>query len=110
MKKIFTIVILCFLAFSSLTAQSFNSALFVSDVLLLDTYIKRQNKDVNFKDTKSYKGTPYNHPNFLYGNIYKEGTLLAEKVAIRYLPLNHISDPKNSRNSRITLLTEKKNC
>jgi hypothetical protein len=89
MKKIFTIVILCFLAFSSLTAQSFNSALFVSDVLLLDTYIKRQNKDVNFKDTKSYKGTPYNHPNFLYGNIYKEGTLLAEKVAIRY---NAIAD------------------
>ena len=83
MKKAILTLILCVLTLNTAIAQ-FDSAMFVSDVFLLDTYIKRQNKDVNFKDTKSYKGTPYNNPNYLVGNIYKEGKLLAEKIAIRY--------------------------
>lgn len=83
MKKAILTLILCVLTLNTAIAQ-FDAAMFVSDVFLLDTYIKRQNKDVNFKDTKSYKGTPYNNPNYLFGNIYKEGKLLAEKIAIRY--------------------------
>ena len=83
MKKAILTLILCVLTLSTAIAQ-FDAAMFVSDVFLLDTYIKRQNKDVNFKDTKSYKGTPYNNPNYLLGNIYKEGKVLAEKIAIRY--------------------------
>ena len=83
MKKTISILVLCVLTLNTAHAQ-FDAKMFVSDVFLLDTYIKRQNKDVNFKDTKSYKGTPYNNPNYLLGNIYKEGKLLADKVAIRY--------------------------
>ena len=83
MKKIIITVVLCVLTLNTTTAQ-FDAAMFVSDVFLLDTYIKRQNKDVNFRDTNSYKGTPYNNPNYLFGNIYKEGKLLADKIAIRY--------------------------
>ena len=83
MKKIIVTLALCVLTLNTAFAQ-FDAAMFVSDAFLLDTYIKRQNKDVSFKDTKSYKGTPYNNPNFLLGNIYKEGKLLADKVAIRY--------------------------
>ena len=83
MKKTILTVVLCVLTLNTALAQ-FDSAMFVSDVFLLDNYIKRQNKDVNFKDTNTYKGTPYNNPNFLPGNIYKEGTLLADNIAIRY--------------------------
>ncbi|MEZ8002489.1 MAG: hypothetical protein QMC45_01875 [Patiriisocius sp.] len=83
MKKIIMTVVLCVITLNTTTAQ-FDAAMFVSDVFLLDNYIKRQNKDVNFKDTKTYKGTPYNNPSFLLGNIYKEGKLLADNLAIRY--------------------------
>ena len=76
-------VVLCVITLNTTTAQ-FDAAMFVSDVFLLDNYIKRQNKDVNVKDTKTYKGTPYNNPSFLLGNIYKEGKLLADNIAIRY--------------------------
>jgi hypothetical protein len=91
MKKL--IIAILIVTTSPVLSQSFNSAAnaraFTSDLFILDEYIKRQNKDVNFKDTKSYKGTPYNHPNFLPGNIYKEGKLLAENIAVRY---NAIAD------------------
>ncbi|MBT5870208.1 MAG: hypothetical protein HOH44_00850, partial [Bacteroidetes bacterium] len=83
MKKIILTVVLCVLTLNTALAQ-FDTAMFVSDVFLLDNYIKRQNNGINFKDTKTYRGTPYNNPNFLPGNIYKEGTLLADNLAIRY--------------------------
>ena len=75
MKKIILTVVLCVLTLNTALAQ-FDTAMFVSDVFLLDNYIKRQNNGINFKDTKTYRGTPY--------NIYKEGTLLADNIAIRY--------------------------
>jgi hypothetical protein len=83
MKKIILTVVLCVLTLNTALAQ-FDTAMFVSDVFLLDNYIKRQNNGINFKDTKTYKGTPYNNPSFLLGNIYKEGKLLADNLAIRY--------------------------
>ena len=83
MKKIILTLTICVLTLNTAIAQ-FDAAMFVSDAFLLDTYIKRQNKGINFKDTKSYKGTPYNNPNYLLGNIYKEGKLLANNIAIRY--------------------------
>ncbi len=88
MKKIILTLTICVLTLNTAIAQ-FDAAMFVSDAFLLDTYIKRQNKGINFKDTKSYKGTPYNNPNYLLGNIYKEGKLLANNIAIRY---NAIAD------------------
>lgn len=88
MKKIILTLTICVLTLNTVIAQ-FDAAMFVSDAFLLDTYIKRQNKGINFKDTKSYKGTPYNNPNYLLGNIYKEGKLLANNIAIRY---NAIAD------------------
>jgi len=83
MKKIIMTIVLCVITLHTTTAQ-FDAAMFVSDVFLLDNYIKRQNNGINFKDTKTYKGTPYNNPSFLLGNIYKEGKLLADNLAIRY--------------------------
>jgi hypothetical protein len=91
MKKLIIAVLL--VTTTPILSQNFNSAAstraFTSDLFILDEYIKRQNKDVNFKDTQSYTGTPYNHPNFLLGNIYKEGKLLAENIGVRY---NAIAD------------------
>ena len=55
MKKIILTVVLCVLTLNTALAQ-FDTAMFVSDVFLLDNYIKRQNKTFqwevsNFKDT-----------------------------------------------------------
>lgn len=82
-----------------MVAQNTGSRAFVSDLFILDEYIKRQNKDVNFEDTNSYKGTPYNNPSYLSGNIYKEGSLLAENIAIRY---NAIADEMEVKESTAT--------
>lgn len=85
MKKVF-ILSLVLALFSQVTAiaQEFNGRLFMSDVFRIEEHIKRQNFGIDFKDTDSYKGTPYNHPSFLNGNIYKGSELLATNVAIRY--------------------------
>ncbi len=88
MKKILLLLIVV-LSITQVTYSQFSSKRFTSDLFILDEYIKRQNKDINFKDTKTYTGTPYNNPSFLLGSIYKEGKLLAENVALRY---NAIAD------------------
>lgn len=62
---------------------------FTSDLLILDEYVKRQDRGINFDDTDSYSGTPYNNASYLPGKIFKEDKLLAEGVALRY---NAIAD------------------
>lgn len=68
---------------SSVHAQ-FDGKTFTSDLFRVDEFIKRQDKFINYEDTENYTGTPYNHPSFLNGNIYKNNELLATNVAIRY--------------------------
>lgn len=88
MKKLILLFIIGTLALPTMYAQLEGNRI-VSDLLILDEYIKRQNKGINFNDTQTYTGTPYNHPSFLNGSIYKEGKLLADNIAIRY---NAIAD------------------
>lgn len=70
------------------TAQGFDGVYgnrqFTNDLYQMDEYIKRQNKGVDFDDTDSYVGTPYNHPSYLVGNVYKNDELWASNVALRY--------------------------
>ena len=65
-------------------AQQFDGKVFTSDLFRVDEFIKRQDKNVDYTNTNEYQGTPYNHPSFLNGNIYKNDELLATNVAIRY--------------------------
>ncbi|QNJ97844.1 hypothetical protein [Constantimarinum furrinae] len=57
---------------------------FINEVYQIDEYIKRLDQGVNYADTDSYTGTPYNHPSYLPGNVYKNNGLLATDVALRY--------------------------
>jgi len=84
MKKCFLLLILFSLGNSSLKAQETQTRRFVNSLYQLDEFIKRQDKFVNYADTESYQGTPYNHPSFLLGNIYENKKLLASNVALRY--------------------------
>ncbi|MDX1461622.1 MAG: hypothetical protein R3359_01095 [Marinirhabdus sp.] len=62
---------------------------FVSSLFQLDEYIKRQDKFVDYTETDSYIGTPYNNPEYLLGSVYQDTKLLARNVALRY---NAIAD------------------
>ncbi|MGJ8665725.1 MAG: hypothetical protein ACSHW7_05120 [Patiriisocius sp.] len=88
MKKIILSLVILVMMAPTVKAQ-FDGKKFTSDLFILDEYIKRQNKDINFEDKDSYTGTPYNNESYLPGNIYKDGKLLAENIAIRY---NAIAD------------------
>jgi len=98
MKQLF-IIGTFFLTFSSTIAQSnpgYAGRKFVSDLFLVDEYIKRTDQGVQYDDVDSYKGTPYNNPVFLPGNIYKEDELLAADVALRY---NAVADEMEVKES-----------
>jgi len=93
-NSIFTLLLV--LLFSgSLLAQIDNRA-FAADMYDLDTYIKTQDKDINYLDTETYTGTPYNHPSYLMGNVYQNNELLANDVALRY---NAIADEMEIKES-----------
>ncbi|GER60446.1 hypothetical protein [Patiriisocius marinus] len=98
MKKLLLLLIIA-ISTLQVTYGQFNAKKFTSDLFILDEYIKRQNKGINFKDTKSYTGTPYNNANYLLGSIYKEGKLLAENIALRY---NAIADEMEVKESLTT--------
>lgn len=81
-------------------AQEFSSPSgarqFTNDLYQLDEYIKRQSGEIDFSKTDSYTGTPYNHPSYLPGNVYKGKELLATNVALRY---NAIADEMEIKES-----------
>jgi hypothetical protein len=96
MKKILLLLVIAILSIPTISYAQYSSKRLVSDLFILDEFIKRQNKDVNFKDTKSYTGTPYNNATFLNGSIYKDGKLLADNIALRY---NAIADEMEVKES-----------
>lgn len=99
MKQFSTLTILVFVLFfsGSLIAQTdYDNRAFTSGLFQVDEYIKRQNKDVDFLDTDSYTGTPYNHPSYLMGNVYQNNELLANDVALRY---NAVADEMEIKES-----------
>ncbi|MAZ73565.1 MAG: hypothetical protein CMC70_10515 [Flavobacteriaceae bacterium] len=69
---------------------------FTSNLFQVDEHIKRQSKDIDFLDTDSYTGTPYNHPSYLNGNVYQNNELLATNVALRY---NAVADEMEIKES-----------
>ena len=97
-KLILIAVVLC--VSLHVTAQDFGTNYgirrFTNDLYQLDEYIKRQNKGIDFDDTASYTGTPYNHPNYLMGNVYKNDSLWANNIALRY---NAIADEMEIKES-----------
>jgi len=82
-KRILIIAILFAFGLAQATAQ-FWERRFVSDIYVLDEYIKRHDKGINYRDTDNYVGTPYNNPSYLPGNVYKGKELLASNVGLRY--------------------------
>ncbi|MGJ8664902.1 MAG: hypothetical protein ACSHW7_00920 [Patiriisocius sp.] len=86
-KSIITVLLICL--FSGATKAQYWDKQFTSDLLILDEYVKRSEKGIDFKDTNSYTGTPYNNPSYLNGSIYKNDKLLATNVGLRY---NAIAD------------------
>ena len=69
MKKCIILLILFSIGSSGLKAQETETRRFVNSLYQLDEFIKRQDKFVDYTDTESYTGTPYNNPSFLPGNI-----------------------------------------
>ena len=95
-QKIILLLIIAILSSNDVFAQGFNGKQFVSDMFILDEYIKRQNKGIDFTQTDTYTGTPYNNPSYLTGNVYRENELLATNVALRY---NAIADEMEIKES-----------
>ncbi|MEL6811132.1 MAG: hypothetical protein AAFP76_07345 [Bacteroidota bacterium] len=93
----------------NLTAQAFDGVYgnrqFTNDLYQMDEYIKRQNKGIDFNDKDSYTGTPYNHPSYLLGNVYKNDELWANNVALRY---NAVADEIEIKESLTTSDSEAK--
>jgi hypothetical protein len=110
-KLIIVAVVLC--VSMNVTAQDFGNNYgirqFTNDLYQLDEYIKRQNKGIDFDDTASYSGTPYNHPSYLMGNVYKNDSLWANNVALRYNAMADEMEIKESlaaANSEAKVLTK----
>ncbi len=106
-KLILVAVVLCISL--NVTAQDFGNNYgirqFTNDLYQLDEYIKRQNKGIDFDNTESYSGTPYNHPSYLMGNVYKNDSLWANNVALRY---NAMADEMEIKESLATPNSEAK--
>ena len=102
MKKLVVIVLFfCFTlsAFSQTVNNVYANRQFASDLFQMDEYIKRQSKGVEYSETDTYTGTPYNNPNFLIGNIYKDNELWATNIAIRYNAMEDEMEIKESLDS-----------
>ncbi|MBT8262565.1 MAG: hypothetical protein KJO05_07065 [Bacteroidia bacterium] len=57
---------------------------FVSGLNQIDQNNKRQTKFDKYTLEEDVIGTPYNHPNYLIGNVYRGNALFATNVALRY--------------------------
>lgn len=85
-----TILILSILLSSvpTLLAQNFvepsGTRRFINDLYLLDEFIKREDRFIDYRKTEMYLGSPYYKPNYGMGNVYKNKTLLAQNVGLRY--------------------------
>ena len=100
MKKVFLLSILFSMLIAPMAwAQDYANRAFTSGVYQVDEYIKRQDKGISYADTKSYTGTPYNHPSYLNGNVYNGDELLATNVALRY---NAMADEMEIKESLVS--------
>ena len=81
-KTVFTLILLSTLGIFSLVAQNNNPNNYVAQVFL--DYVDRHGSDNLDYLEDEYKGTPYNNPIFLLGNIYKLDKIVVENYALRY--------------------------
>jgi hypothetical protein len=84
MKKLLILSLIFIAGLQVTKAQEFDSKRFLADVFQVDEFIKRNNLGISYADKDSYKGTPYNNPSYLNGNIYKGDELLATNVGLRF--------------------------
>lgn len=100
-KKIAILIALLTCGLFQAAAQNFGGdptqlRAFTNSLHQVDEFIKRQNMGIDLADTDSYTGTPYNHPSYLPGNVYKGKDLLATNVALRYNALADEMEIKES--------------
>ncbi len=100
-KKILLLTLLLAGGLFQAAAQNFGGdpsqlRAFTNSLHQLDEFIERQNMGIDFAETDTYTGTPYNHPSYLPGNVYKGKELLATNVALRY---NAIADEMEVKES-----------
>jgi len=100
-KKITILALLLSCSIFQVTSQNFGGdptqlRAFTNSLHQVDEFIKRQNMGIDLEDTDSYTGTPYNHPSYLPGNVYKGKELLATNVALRYNALADEMEVKES--------------
>jgi hypothetical protein len=95
----FTFATLLLFSVSLIAQTQYDNRRFTSAMFQVDEFIKRENKDVNFLETDTYTGTPYNHPSYLNGNVYQNNELLATNVALRY---NAVADEMEIKESLTT--------
>ncbi|RDK88140.1 hypothetical protein [Marinirhabdus gelatinilytica] len=105
MNKTILFFLLIIFCIAPVVAQEPNSRRFVNSVYLLDEFIKRQDKFVDYLDTSSYDGTPYFKPNYSLGNVYEGQKLIANNVAMRY---NVVADEIEIKESLTTPIEEAK--
>lgn len=95
MKFIYLTLTVLFMAPITGSAQFWDRQ-FQSDLLQMDEYIKRNDRDIDFTDTESYVGTPYNNPSYLPGTVYKGEEIYASDIALRY---NAVADEMEIKRS-----------
>ncbi len=95
-NSIFTLLAILFFSGSMISQTGYDNRAFTAGMFQVDEFIKRENKDVDFLETESYTGTPYNHPSYLMGNVYQNNELLATSVALRY---NAVADEMEIKES-----------
>jgi len=105
MKRVLILTLTFFSLFGTIATAQFWEREFTSGLIQIGEHINRNDLGVNFEDKESYKGTPYNHPSYLLGNVYNEEGLLATNVALRY---NAIADELEIKESLVTADDEAK--
>lgn len=100
MKK-FTYYLLIFILLFSFTAEAqFWDREFVGGLNQIDQNNKRQRKFDKYTLEENSIGTPYNHPDYLTGNVYKGNALWATNIAIRYNAVADEIEVKESLESK----------
>jgi len=109
MRKVLILAIICFSLSSTIATAQFWDRQFTSGLIQIGEHINRNDLGVNFEDKDSYKGTPYNHPSYLLGNVYGAEGLIATNIALRYNAIAdelEIKESLDSPNDEAKVLTK----
>ena len=82
-KTVFIFTLLASLGISSLNAQVTNHAAQYNAKVFMEHVERIGSNNLDYLEDE-YKGTPYNNPIFLLGNIYKLDKVVVENYALRY--------------------------